>query len=73
MAAASNLAASLSGQGKHADEERIEREVLDVSRRVLASGEEHPNTLTSAGSLAASLSAGAKGSTLTRSGSSGRY
>ncbi len=39
---------------KHADAERIQREVLDARRRVL--GEEHPNTLTAANNLAHSLS-----------------
>ena len=47
------MAASLSKQGKHADAERIEREVLGARRRVL--GEEHPDTLKSAGNLALSL------------------
>jgi hypothetical protein len=51
---AGNLAQSLSGQGKYAEAEQIEREVLDVKRRVL--GEEHPSTLTTANNLAASLS-----------------
>jgi hypothetical protein len=47
---------SLSGQleGKYGDAERIEREVLDAKRRVL--GEEHPDTLRSAGNLAQYLS-----------------
>jgi hypothetical protein len=44
----------LSTQGKHADAERIEREVLGVQKRVL--GAEHPSTLTSANNLAKSLS-----------------
>ena len=39
---------------KHAEGERVEREVLVASRRVL--GDEHPETLTSAGNLALSLS-----------------
>ncbi len=51
---AGNLAAWLSRQGKYADAERIEREVLGARRRVL--GEEHPDTLASAGNLAAYLS-----------------
>ena len=46
LAAAGNLASSLSGQGKHAEAERIRREVLGTRRRVL--GEEHPETLKSA-------------------------
>jgi hypothetical protein len=50
LAAADNLASSLSSQGKHAEAERIHREVLGAKRRVL--GEEHPKTLTSAGILA---------------------
>jgi tetratricopeptide (TPR) repeat protein len=53
LATAGNLALSLSGQGKYADAERIEREVLRVRRRVL--GTEHPNTLVTAGNLALSL------------------
>jgi hypothetical protein len=40
--------------GRYAEAERINREVVGVERRVL--GEEHPNTLTSAGNLASSLS-----------------
>ncbi len=54
LMSASNLAASLSRQGKYADAERIEREVLGVQKRVL--GAEHPDTLTSACNLATSLS-----------------
>ena len=42
MTSASNLASSLSDQGKYTDAERINREVLGAKRRVL--GEEHPNT-----------------------------
>ena len=53
LASAGNLAASLSDQGKHAEAERVEREVLGVRRRVL--GEEHPSTLTSAYNLALML------------------
>ncbi len=41
-------------QGKHAEAERLNRDVLDVRRRVL--GEEHASTLTSASNLACSLS-----------------
>jgi hypothetical protein len=44
----------LFNQGKYADAERIGREVHGVQKRVL--GAEHPNTLTSAANLAASLS-----------------
>jgi hypothetical protein len=51
---ASNVASSLTRQGKHAIAERINREVLGVRRRVL--GEEHPDTLVSANNLATSLS-----------------
>ena len=51
---ASNLASSLHHQGKHADAERIQREVLQVQKRVL--GAEHPSTLASASNLASSLS-----------------
>jgi hypothetical protein len=56
LTSANNLALSLSRQGKHAEAERIQREVLgaSVQRRVL--GEEHPETLTSAVNLASSLS-----------------
>jgi predicted ABC-class ATPase len=53
LTSANNLASSLSDQGKHADAERIQREVLAMQRRVL--GEEHPDTLTSANNLAATL------------------
>ena len=49
-----NLAASLSGQGKHAEAERINREVLAMYKRVL--GPEHPETLMTAANLATSLS-----------------
>ncbi len=55
---ANNLATSLLGQGKYADAERINREVLRGRRRVL--GEEHPDTLTSASNLAVA-SAGDEG------------
>jgi hypothetical protein len=53
LAAADNLAQVRSGDGQYAEAERIHREVPGVERRVL--GEEHPNTLTSAGKLAQSL------------------
>jgi hypothetical protein len=43
LSTAGNLAMSLSRQGKHADAERIQREVHGVLKRVL--GAEHPNTL----------------------------
>jgi hypothetical protein len=48
-----NLAWCRRSDGQYADAERIGREVLAVTRRVL--GEEHPDTLTSAGNLATSL------------------
>jgi hypothetical protein len=54
LTSASNLAISLVDQGKYADAERIEREVLGVKKRVL--GAEHPSTLTSTSNLATSLS-----------------
>ena len=54
LEAAHNLAASLSSQGKHAEAEKMEREVLAVEKRVLGAG--HPDTLTTAGNLASSLS-----------------
>jgi hypothetical protein len=44
----------LSKEGKHAEAEQIEREVLSVHTRVL--GAEHPDTLTSSNNLAVSLS-----------------
>ena len=54
LAAASNLANSLDSQGKHAEAEEMQREVLAVRKRVL--GAEHPDTLTTASNLASSLS-----------------
>ena len=45
-----NLAASLLGQGKHAEAEQMFRELLDVQRRVL--GPEHPDTLATVSNLA---------------------
>jgi hypothetical protein len=47
------MADSLSRQGKHAEAEAIQHEVLGVRKRVL--GAEHPGTLTSAHNLAGSL------------------
>jgi hypothetical protein len=44
---------SFSYQGKYADAERIQHEVLGVQKRVL--GAEHPDTMTSANNLALSL------------------
>jgi hypothetical protein len=58
LTVAGDLAASLSGQGKHAEAEQIQREVLGVTRRVL--GEEHPDTLTVAIHLGATLAYRAK-------------
>ena len=46
LAAAHNLALSLSSQGKHAEAEEMQREVLAVRKRVL--GAEHPDTLVAA-------------------------
>jgi hypothetical protein len=54
LTTANNLAASLSDQGKYAEAERIEREVLVARKRVL--GPEHPDTLGDANNLAMSLS-----------------
>jgi hypothetical protein len=48
-----NLARSIGGQGKHAEAEQMQRELLDVKRRVL--GPEHPGTLATMGNLARSL------------------
>jgi hypothetical protein len=48
-----NLANSLRGQGKYAEAEQMEREVLDVQRRVL--GPEHPFTLVTMDNLALPL------------------
>jgi len=53
LCAAGNLAASLSDHGKHDEAEKMQREVLAVRKRVL--GAEHPDTLTTANNLAASL------------------
>jgi hypothetical protein len=50
LAAAGNLAISLSDQGKYDDAAAMESEVLAVQKRVL--GEEHPSTLGTAGNLA---------------------
>ena len=58
LRSARNLATTLSRQGKHADAERIEHEVLSTRRRVL--GEEHPDTLRSARNLATTLAHQAK-------------
>jgi hypothetical protein len=50
LGAADNLAECRQRDGDYAEAQRIEREVLDVRRRVL--GDEHPDTLMSAGNLA---------------------
>jgi hypothetical protein len=47
--AACNLASSLSAQGRYAEAEAMQREVLAVEKRAL--GEEHPDTLVSAGNV----------------------
>ena len=49
LADRSNLATSLYRQGKHAEAEEMQREVLAVRKRVL--GAEHPDTLSSFGVL----------------------
>jgi tetratricopeptide (TPR) repeat protein len=53
-----NLALSLSDQGKHAEAEQMQRELLDVERRVL--GPEHPRTLATMNNYALSLGAQGK-------------
>ncbi len=52
--AAHNLAECRRNDGQYAQAEKINREVLGVERRIL--GDEHPETLASASSLAMSLS-----------------
>ena len=47
------LTESLKGQGRYADAERIQHEVLGLQKRVL--GAEHPGPLTTANNLASSL------------------
>lgn len=54
LAAACNLAQARSGDGRHAEAERLNREVLRVRKQVLGYG--HPETMASAGNLALSLS-----------------
>ena len=54
MGAAHHLADSLCEQGKYAKAEQMQREVLEVKKRVL--GPEHARTLTTAGNLALFLS-----------------
>jgi hypothetical protein len=49
LRSASNLAYSLSGQGKHAEAEEMLQAALEVSRRVLGAG--HPSTLAYAENL----------------------
>ncbi len=53
MTSAGHLADSLARQGKFAESEKMEREVLAVSKRVL--GPVHTDTLHTAGNPAASL------------------
>ena len=50
---AGNFASSLSKQGRHAEAEKMQREVLAVQHRELAA--EHTNTLATASNLALSL------------------
>ena len=50
LAAANNLASCRRNEGKYAEAERIEREVLGVQMRI--PGEEHPETLRGADNLA---------------------
>ena len=52
LEAACNLADALGRQGKFAEAERMQQEVLDLRRRVL--GPEHPNTLATVNNLASS-------------------
>jgi hypothetical protein len=47
------LATYIMHQGKHAESEAIQREMLGVRKRVI--GAEHPHTLTTANDLATSL------------------
>ena len=54
LCAAHTLAVAREADGQYAESERINREVLAVRRRVL--GDEHPDTLSSAGLLATLLS-----------------
>jgi hypothetical protein len=56
LTSANNLALSLSGQGKYADAERIQREVHGALKRVPRRGAEHPHTLTSADNLPLAMS-----------------
>ena len=54
LTTASNLALSLIDQRRHAEAERIQRDVLGTQRRTL--GEEHPAALMTANTMAVSLS-----------------
>jgi len=54
LSSAGNLANSLLLQGKLAEAEKMEREVLAVTTQVL--GADHPDTMSASGNLAASLS-----------------
>jgi hypothetical protein len=58
LATVNNYAFSLGAQGKHAEAEQMERELLDVHRRVL--GPEHPHTLGTMNNYAFSLGAQGK-------------
>ncbi len=58
LAAESNLAVSLLGQGKSVEAERVLRALHELGMRV--HGAEHPNTLTNASNLALSLSSQGK-------------
>jgi hypothetical protein len=53
LATKNNLACALDDQGKFTEAEAMYREVLAVERRVL--GPDHPNTLVTAGNLAACI------------------
>jgi tetratricopeptide (TPR) repeat protein len=54
LSAAMLLAIALTTRGRYAEAEQMERQLLELQRRVL--GREHPNTLTTTGNLAISLS-----------------
>ena len=54
LSAAQGLAHAFSGQGKYAQAEALLREVLAIAKRLC--GENHPNTLLTAGNVALSLS-----------------
>ena len=50
LAAANNMAVSLNDEGKYAEAEEIQRQVLEVSKRVLGPG--HPSTVATSNNLA---------------------